>query len=105
MCIKKHQREDDSKVLRRDLSFLYATHWHDLFYIIEVSSKYSERYSSNRADTKFFTDGRTNGRTDGRTDDGRTPGSSLYPPNLSVSKLLLSNLFKLLFTIFQRQFS
>ena len=30
---KKHQRGDNSKVLKRELSFLYVTHHHDLFYI------------------------------------------------------------------------
>ena len=30
---KKHQMGDNSKVLKRGLSFLYATHRHDLFYI------------------------------------------------------------------------
>ena len=30
---KKHQRGDNSKVLKRELSFLYATHRHNLFYI------------------------------------------------------------------------
>ena len=71
---KKHQKVITQAALKRDLSFLYAAHRHDLFYITvkyQVSSKYSERYSSYRADSKMFT-------------DGWTPGSSLYPPNLSV---------------------
>ena len=33
ICIKMHQRGDNSKILKRGLSFLYATHRHDLFYI------------------------------------------------------------------------
>ena len=33
ICIKKHQRGDISKKLKRGLSFLYVTHRHDLFYI------------------------------------------------------------------------
>ena len=30
---KKHQRDIIQRVLKRELSFLYATHRHDLFYI------------------------------------------------------------------------
>ena len=33
MYKKKHDRGDNSKVIKRELSFLYATHRHDLFYI------------------------------------------------------------------------
>ena len=33
ICNKKHQRADKSKTFKRELSFLYATHRHDLFYI------------------------------------------------------------------------
>ena len=65
---KKHQ-----KVLQRGLSFLYVTHRHDLFYI---TVKYQNIPNCYRVDTKMF--------TDGQTDDGRMPGSSLFPLNLSV---------------------
>ena len=33
ICIKKHQRADNSKSIKVRLSLLYATHRHDLFYI------------------------------------------------------------------------
>ena len=33
ICVKKHQRGDNSKVLKQGLSFLYMAHRHDLFYI------------------------------------------------------------------------
>ena len=33
ICIKKHQRGDNSKSIKRELSFLYAIHRHDLLYI------------------------------------------------------------------------
>ena len=33
ICIKKHQRGENSKSIKGELSFLYATYCHDLFYI------------------------------------------------------------------------
>ena len=53
---KKHQRGD--KVLKLELSFLHATHRHDLFY---TTVKYQQNISNDFyviADTKIFTDGR-----------------------------------------------
>ena len=58
---KKHQRRENSKVLKGELSCLYATHRQDL-YTCEVSSIYSKWFSSYRADTKMFMDGWTDGR-------------------------------------------
>ena len=52
---------------------MYATHCHDLFYI---TVKYHQTIP-NGIDTNMFTDGGMDGQ-------GRTPGSLLYPPILSV---------------------
>ena len=79
ICIKKHQRGDDSKSNKaRALIFVHDTlSWPVLRTCnCEVSSRYSKWYSDFWADTKMF--------MDGRTDDGQMPGSSLYPPNISV---------------------
>ena len=67
---KKHQRGDNSKILKRGLSFLYATHRHDLFYI---TVKYHQNILNGirvieRTRKCLRTDGRTDERTDGRTD-------------------------------------
>ena len=79
---KKHQRRDNSKSNRQELSFLYATHRHDLFYI---TVKYHQNIPNGiqviERTRKCL---RVEVWTDGRTDDEQTPGSSLYPPNLSV---------------------
>ena len=85
-CIKSIKGEINEKVLKRGLSFLYAIHRHDLFYL---TVKYHQNIPNGiqvieRTRKYLRTDVRTYGRTDGRTDDERTPGSSLYPPNLSV---------------------
>ena len=50
-ALKSIEGEITQKVLKRGLSFLYATHRLDLFYITEVSLKYSKRFSSYRAGT------------------------------------------------------
>ena len=80
-CIKKQQREDNSKSVKgRALIFVRDTSSWPVLYNCEVSSKYSKWFSSYRTDTKMLTDGQM---------DGRTPGSSLYPPNLSVGGQLV----------------
>ena len=73
---KKHQIKITQKLIKRELSFLYVTHRHDLFYITEKLSKYFKRYSSYRAGMKIFTDV---GRTDGRRTDPRLIAISLEP--------------------------
>ena len=78
MCIKKHQTKDNSKSMKRGLSFLYATHRHDLF---NKTVKYHQNIPNG---IQVIERTRKCLWTDGRTDDGWTPGSSLYPPNLSV---------------------
>ena len=65
ICIKSIKGEIIQKVIQRELSSLFATHYHYLLYC-EASSKYSKRYSSYLADTKMLTEGRTYGRTDAR---------------------------------------
>ena len=74
---KSMQGEITQRVLKRDLSFLYTAHHHDLFYI---TVKYHKNILNG-----FQVIDRTGKclRMDVCT-DGRTPGSSLYPPNLSV---------------------
>ena len=65
---KKHQRGDNSKsIILRALIF-YATHRHDLFYI-------TVKYHQNIPNSFQVIE---------QTRKGRTDGSSLYPPNLSV---------------------
>ena len=66
------------KVLKRGLPFLYATHCHILFYI---TVKYHQNIQNS---IQVIERTRKCLRTDGRTDNGRTPGSLLYPPNLSA---------------------
>ena len=81
ICIKKHQREDNSKSIKgRALIFIRDTLSWPVLYNCEVSSKYSKRFSSYRTDTKMLTDGQM---------DGRTPGSSQYPPNLWIGGQLV----------------
>ena len=73
---KKHQ-----KVLKRGLSLLYATYRHDLF---DITVKHHQNIPNG---IRVIERTRKCLRTDVRTDrwmDGRTPGSSLYPPNLLV---------------------
>ena len=61
---------------------MYATHRHDLFYI---TVKYHQSIPNGiqviERTQKCL---RMDVRMDGRTGDEQTPGSSLYPPNLSV---------------------
>ena len=74
--------EITKEVIKRELSYLYATHSHDLFYI---TVKYHQNIPNGIQVIEWIRKCLpTHVRTDGRTDDGRTPGSSLYPPNLSV---------------------
>ena len=65
ICIKNIKGEITQNVLKRGLSFLYATHRHDLFYITVEDHQNSFQVIE-------------------RTRNGRTPGSSLNLPNLSV---------------------
>ena len=65
---KSIKGEKTQRVLKRGLSFLYATYRHDLFYI---TVKYHQIIPNGFQVIE-------------RTRNGRTPGSSLYPPNLSV---------------------
>ena len=58
---KKHQRGDKSKVLNRELSFLYATHHHYLFY---MTVKYYQNIPNGIQVIKWT---RTCLRTGGRT--------------------------------------
>ena len=71
ICIIKHQRGDNSK-RKRELSFLSATHRHDLFYI---TVKYHQNIPNS---IQFIEQTRkcllTDVRTDRQTDDGLTPG-------------------------------
>ena len=70
-ALKSNKEEITQKVLKRRLSFLYATHRHDLFYI---TVKYHQNIPNGIQVFErsiMFT-------------DGRTPDSSLYPPNHSV---------------------
>ena len=78
ICIKSIKGEITKKVLKRGLSFLYATHRHDLFYI---TVKYHQNIPNG---IQVIERTRNCLRTDGWIDDGRTQGSSLYPPKLSV---------------------
>ena len=71
ICIKKHQRGDNSKRMKVRALILYDTSSCLVLHNCEVLCKYSKRFLKYIAETKMFT-------------DGRTPGSSLYPPNLSV---------------------
>ena len=61
---------------------MYATHRHDLFYI---TVKYHQNIPNGipviERTEKCL---RMDVGMDGRTDDEQTPGSSLYPPNVSV---------------------
>ena len=80
-CTKSIKGETTQKVLKGKLSFLYATHHHDLFYI---TVKYHQNIPNGfQVIERTWKCLRTDVRTDGRT-DGRTLGSSLYPPKLSV---------------------
>ena len=49
----KPSRGNNSIVRKQELSFLYATHRHDLFYITEISWLYSKEYSSYKADMEL----------------------------------------------------
>ena len=71
MHIKRIKGEITQKVIKRELSFLYATHCHDLFYI---TSKYHQNIPNGIQVIRWR---RKCLQTD--MDDGRTPGSSLYP--------------------------
>ena len=90
ICIKSIKEEITQKVIKQELSVLYATHHHDLFYI---TVKYHQNIPNGiqvieqtqkclRMDIRM--DIWMNGWMDGWTDDEQTPGSLLYPPNLSV---------------------
>ena len=82
ICIKSIKVEITQKVIKQELSFLYATHCHDLFYI---TVKYHQNIPNGiqviERTQKCL---RMDVWMDGRTDNEQTPGSSLYPPNLSV---------------------
>ena len=56
---KSIKGEITQKILKRELSFLYVPHHHNLFDITEVSSKYSKWFSPYTADKKMFTDRHT----------------------------------------------
>ena len=56
---KKHQRGDNLKLLTQRLSFLYATHCHDLLYIIV-------KYHQNIPNGFQVIERKRNGRTDAR---------------------------------------
>ena len=84
ICIKSIKVEITQKVIKQELSFLYATHRHDLVY---TTVKYHQNIPNGiqvieRTQKCLRMD--VHVRMDGRTDDEQTPGSSLYPPNLSV---------------------
>ena len=73
--------EITQKVIQQELSFLYVTHRHDLFYI-------TVKYHQNTPNSiQVIEQTQKCLHTDGWTDDGWRPGSSLYPPNLSVGGL------------------
>ena len=78
MYKKSIKGEITQKVLKQGLSFFYATHCHDLFYI---AMKYHQNIPNG-----IHVIERTQKclQMDGHADKGRTPGSSLYPPNLLV---------------------
>ena len=65
---KKYLRGDNSKSIKVRALILYVTHHHDLFYI-------TVKYGKNIPNDFQVIE---------RTRNGRTPGSSLYSPNLSV---------------------
>ena len=80
---KASKRRQFRKYERRALIFVCDTSPWTVLHNCEVSSKYSKQYSSYCADTKMF--------TEGRRDDNRTPGSSIYPPNLWVGDINWGN--------------
>ena len=70
---KNIRGEITQTAIKRELSFLYATHRHDLFYItVNYHQNISNSFQVTERTQKCL-----------RT-DGRTQGSSLYPLNLSV---------------------
>ena len=71
---KKHQREITHEVFKRGLSFLYATHRHDLFYI-------TMKYRQNIPDGFHVIEPTQKCLWTDRRMDARL---LLYPPNLSV---------------------
>ena len=76
VCIKKSIKgEITQKVLKRGLSFLYATHRHDLFY---MTVKCHKNIPNN---IQVIVRTRKCLRT-----DRQMPGSLLYSPNLSVGE-------------------
>ena len=82
ICIKSIKEEITQNVIKQELSFLYATHRHDL---VLTTVKYHQNIPNGiQVIKRTQTCLRMDVRMDGRTDDEQTPGSSLYPPNLSV---------------------
>ena len=69
-CIKKHLRGDNSKCIKARALILYAINRHDLFYI---TVKYHQTIPNSFQVKK-------------RTRNGRIPGSSLYPLNISIGE-------------------
>ena len=66
---KKHQMGDNSKVIKRELPFLHATHRHDLFYI---TVKYHQNIpNGNQVTEQTRKCLRTDVRTDEQTMYGR----------------------------------
>ena len=67
---KNIKGEITQKVIKRELTFLFATHRHNLFYI---TMKYHQNIPNGiqviERTRKCL---RTDGRTDGQTEDGRT---------------------------------
>ena len=98
ICIKKHQREDNSKSITvRALIFVRDTSSCPVLHNCEVSSKYSKQYSSYRVDTKLFTDGHTDGMTDRQWTDTRLITISLEPfsRGIKMAKLFPVKMYSL----------
>ena len=69
ICIKKHQRGDNSRSNMGELSFLYVTHCHDLFYI---TVKYHQNIPNGiQVVEQTWKCLQTDLRTDGQKTDGR----------------------------------
>ena len=80
MCIKKHQRGNNYKVIEQELSVLYATHRRDLFCI---TVKYHQNIPNG---IQVIEQTRKRLETDGQTMDGRQAHRYTCIPNTFRSR-------------------